>query len=176
MDAILARERLPHAFHAIVPQLSADLEGVRFAAEQALKRLLQACLDDAAVSTAVTLARMEAGTVAGGPPSAAAAIVAAIAGGLDPRSQRAWPAALSGKAGRAWTHLCLFLAHPCIAFSQSLCAGLRYVRMPCLHSFDCSRGYAGVQCRESYSSVWGDEAHHWQMHWWSASGRSALWQ
>ena len=97
LDATAAAERLPHAFHAVVPQLTADLEGVRFAAEEALKRLIAACLDGAAVAAAVNLASAGMGASAG-PPSAAAGVVASIAGALDPRTQDAWPSALSGAA------------------------------------------------------------------------------
>lgn len=49
------------------------------------------------VAAAVTLGRMGAGAAAG-PPSAPAGVVAAVAGALDARFQRAWPSALSGTA------------------------------------------------------------------------------
>lgn len=68
---------------------------MRFAAEQALKRLIEGCLDDAAVAGAVNLAAAGMGAAAG-PPSAAAGVVAAIARALDPRTEDAWPIALSG--------------------------------------------------------------------------------
>lgn len=104
LDATAGTERLPHACHAVVPQLAAALEGVRFAAEQALKRLIADCLDDAAVAAAVNLAGAGMGASAG-PPSAAAAVVASVAGALDLRCQDAWPSALSG------TGKCLSAGH-----------------------------------------------------------------
>ncbi len=70
---------------------------MRRRAEEALNRLIAACLDDAAVAAAVNLAGAGMGASAG-PPSAAAGVVASVAGALDPRTQDAWPSALSGGA------------------------------------------------------------------------------
>jgi hypothetical protein len=124
LDATAAAERLPHAFHAVVPQLTGDLEGVRFAAEEALKCLIAACLDDAAVAAAVNLAGAGMGASAG-PPSAAAGVVASVAGALDPRTQDAWPSALSG-AGSLSLALCS------IPNTQFACLRLRkYASWPC---------------------------------------------
>ncbi|BDA46153.1 RRP12-like protein [Coccomyxa sp. Obi] len=123
LDATAGTERLPHAFHAIVPQLTAALEGVRFAAEQALKRLVADCLDDAAVAAAVNLAGAGMGASAG-PPSAAAAVVASVAGALDLRSQDAWPSALSVSAVlfERLGHRGAALAEPLLERVGELCA------------------------------------------------------
>ena len=93
MDSRLARERLPTAFHSLVPLLSAESEGVRFGAEQALKRLLTVCFTDKLVAAAAT--QLQAGRA--GPLPAAAAVVAAVSGALGPSAPQAWPSALSGK-------------------------------------------------------------------------------
>ncbi len=92
MDSKLARERLPTAFHSLVPLLSTESEGVRFAAEQALKRLLTVCFTDELVAAAAT--QLQAGHA--GPPPAAAVVVASLSGALGPSSLQAWPSALSG--------------------------------------------------------------------------------
>lgn len=93
MDSRLARERLPTVFHSLVPLLSAESEGVRFAAEQALKRLLTVCFTNKLVAAAAM--QLQAGHA--GPPPAAAAVVAAVSGALSPSAPQAWLSALSGE-------------------------------------------------------------------------------
>lgn len=93
LDTRLAGERLPAAFHALVPLLSVESEGARFAAEQALRRLLTVCFTPELVAAAATQA--EAGRP--GPPPPAATVVATICGALGASSPQAWPSALSGE-------------------------------------------------------------------------------
>ena len=77
VDRGLAGERLPGAFHALVPLLQAESEGVRFATEQALKRLLATCFTPEL--------------------PAAAAVVASVCSALADSTPQAWPNALSGE-------------------------------------------------------------------------------
>ena len=93
VDRGLAGERLPGAFHALVPLLQAESEGVRFATEQALKRLLAACFTPELVAAAAT--QLESGRA--GPPPAAAAVVASVCSALADSTPQAWPNALSGE-------------------------------------------------------------------------------
>ena len=93
VDRGLAGERLPGAFHALVPLLQAESEGVRFAAEQALKRLLTTCFTPELVASAAL--QLQSGRV--GPPPAAAALVATVCSALADGSVQAWPNALPGE-------------------------------------------------------------------------------
>ena len=86
--------RLPQAFHALLPQLAAEQEGVRFGTQQALKNLIHDCLDDAVINTAVSRGSLGAG--AGAPPPAQN-VVAAVANMLTARYQDAWTNALPGE-------------------------------------------------------------------------------
>ena len=91
MDPSLAAARLPAAFHALVPQLVAEQEGVRFGTQQALKNLVHDCLNSDMVSTAVSQ-----GTLRGGGVAPAQSIVAAVASSLGARGQDGWTHALPG--------------------------------------------------------------------------------
>ena len=91
MDPTLAAARLPAAFHALVPQLVAEQEGVRFGTQQALKNLVHDCLSSDMVSTAVSQ-----GTLRGGWVAPAHSIVAAVASSLGARGQDGWTHALPG--------------------------------------------------------------------------------
>ena len=92
VDRGLAGERLPGAFHALAPLLQAESEGVRFAAEQALKRLLTTCFMPELVAAAAL--QLESGRA--GPRQSAAAVVATLCSALADSSVQAWPNALSG--------------------------------------------------------------------------------
>lgn len=89
----MAGERLPAAFHALVPLLHAESDGVRFASEQALKRLLTVCFTDELVAAS---AMQNASGRSSAPPAAAAA-VAAVCGVLGSSTPKAWSSALSGE-------------------------------------------------------------------------------
>ena len=91
MNPTLAAARLPAAFHALVPQLVAEQEGVRFGTQQALKNLVHDCLSSHMVSTAVSQ-----GTLRGGGVAPAQSIVAAVASSLGARGQDGWTHALPG--------------------------------------------------------------------------------
>lgn len=92
LDSRLAGERLPAAFHALVPLLHAESDGVRFASEQALRRLLTVCFTDELVAASAT--HLASGRP--GAPPAAAAVVAAVCGALGSSTPQAWSSALSG--------------------------------------------------------------------------------
>jgi hypothetical protein len=93
LDPSLCGTRLPHAFHALMPQLLAGQEGVRFGTQQALKNLVNDCIDDDMIQTAVSRT-----TVGSSAPAPLQSIVAAIASTLGPRYQDAWAHALPGTA------------------------------------------------------------------------------
>ena len=93
LDSRLAGERLPAAFHALVPLLHAESDGVRFASEQALRRLLTVCFTDELVAASAT--HLASGR--SGAPPAAAAVVAAVCGALGSSIPQAWSSALSGE-------------------------------------------------------------------------------
>lgn len=83
--------RLPQAFHALLPQLCAQQEGVRFGTQQALKNLINDCLDASMVNTAVSR-----GSIHGAAMPPAQNIVLAVANMLTVRHQDGWLNALSG--------------------------------------------------------------------------------
>ena len=85
----MCAERLPAALHALVPQLAAPQEGVRFAASQALHALVASCLDPGAASA--SLMRPGRG------PSPAQRSMAALEAALEPRYHDALPLALPGR-------------------------------------------------------------------------------
>ncbi len=91
LDASVCALRLPQAFHALLPQLCAEQEGVRFGTQQALKNLIHDCLDEGTVNTAVSRSSMGSSAM---PP--AHNIVVAVANTLTVRYQDGWINALSG--------------------------------------------------------------------------------
>lgn len=89
-DAALCAARLPRAVHALVPQLAVEHEGVRFATGACLKNIINECVDDAMISTAL----------AGGSGKQAPqllSVLAALEGSLGPHYQDAWEACLPGR-------------------------------------------------------------------------------
>ena len=93
LESRLAGERLPAAFHALVPLLHAESDGVRFASEQALRRLLLVCFTDELTEASVThLASSRSGA-----PPAVAAVMGAVCGALGSSTPQAWSSALSGE-------------------------------------------------------------------------------
>ena len=90
-DPALCGLRLPQAFHALVPQLLAPQDGVRFGTQQALKNLINDCIDSDMMQAAVSRA-----AVSGGAPAPLQSIVAAVAGSLGARYQDAWTHSLPG--------------------------------------------------------------------------------
>ena len=74
---------------------------MRFASEQALKRLLTVCFTDELVAaSAMQIARGRSRA-----PPAAAAAVAAVCGVLGSSTPKAWPSALSGEIS-LWSVAC----------------------------------------------------------------------
>eukprot|EP00873_Tetraselmis_striata_P019446 jgi/Tetstr1/439710/TSEL_028129.t1 len=76
---------LPRVAHALVQQLGAEQDGVRFGAAEELQRVLQSCLDEKLLA---------AKPGANGKPTAAQGVVSAVASALSPQYADAWPAAL----------------------------------------------------------------------------------
>lgn len=93
-DAALCAARLPRAVHALVPQLAAEQESVRYAAGACLKNLIAECVDDDMVAAAL------AGGAAKPPPLLS--VLAALEGSLGPHYQDAWDACLPGEWGLLW--------------------------------------------------------------------------
>ncbi|PRW60392.1 ARM repeat superfamily [Chlorella sorokiniana] len=85
-DAALCAARLPRAVHALVTQLAAEQESVRYAAGACLKNLIAECVDDGMVEAAL------AGGTAKPPPLLS--VLAALEGSLGPHYQDAWDACL----------------------------------------------------------------------------------
>ena len=93
LDVSVCASRLPQAFHLLLPHLAAQQDGVRFGTQQALKNLINDCLDEGMINTAVSRGSMGA---AAGAPAPAQSIVLAVANMLTARSQDAWTNALPG--------------------------------------------------------------------------------
>ena len=84
-----AMQQLPAAFHTLVPQLAAEQESVRYAAGMCLKNIINECVDDAAVGTAL------AGGSSKQPPPLLS-VLAALEGSLGAHYQDAWDGCLPG--------------------------------------------------------------------------------
>ena len=120
LDASVCALRLPQAFHLLLPHLAAEQDGVRFGTQQALKNLINDCLDEGMINTGVSRGSMGA---AAGAPTPAQGIVSAVANMLTARSQDAWTNALPGahasvfstshETSSAWGHK-LFHHVPCM--------------------------------------------------------------
>lgn len=91
-DAALCAARLPRAVHALVPQLTAEQESVRYAAGACLKNLIAECVDEGMVAAAL------AGGATKPPPLLS--VLAALEGSLGPHYQDSWDACLPGGALR----------------------------------------------------------------------------
>ena len=92
LDASVCAQRVAQAFHSLLPQLCAQQEGVRFGTQQALKNLIDDCMDEAMIHRAVSHGSMRSATL---PP--AQNIVLAVANMLTVRHQDGWLNALSGR-------------------------------------------------------------------------------
>ena len=77
----------------LLPHLAAQQDGVRFGTQQALKNLINDCLDEAMINTAVSRGSVGAAATA---PAPVQGIVSAVANMLTARSQEAWTNALPG--------------------------------------------------------------------------------
>ena len=91
LDASVCAQQVAQAFHSLLPQLCAQQEGVRFGTQQALKNLINDCMDEAMIQTAVSQGSMRSTAL---PP--AQNIVLAVANMLTVRYQDGWINALSG--------------------------------------------------------------------------------
>jgi ribosomal RNA-processing protein 12 len=89
-DPAAATGRLPRAFHALVPQLAAEQETVRYAAGMCLKNVINDCVDEAAVAAAL------AGGGVGHAAPPLLSVLAALEGSLGPSYQDAWEHCLPG--------------------------------------------------------------------------------
>lgn len=86
VDAKACAARLPKAVHALVPQLAAEQDGVRFATSETLRNLLTSCISDGMLSEALASR--------GGKPTPLESIISAVVGALGPRYQDGWALAL----------------------------------------------------------------------------------
>ena len=82
-----AAARLPRAFHALMPLLGADTDGVRLAACAALQHLVAECVDATAVAAALASAGARAPLVG---------VLAAVESSLGARYQEAWGGSVQG--------------------------------------------------------------------------------
>ncbi|GFR52360.1 hypothetical protein Agub_g14918 [Astrephomene gubernaculifera] len=91
VDPAACAARLPRAVHALVPQLAAEQDGVRYGTSQALRTLITDCLTADTVAAA-RRARPTGPSSSG--PTPLASLVAAVASTLSARYQDAWGMAL----------------------------------------------------------------------------------
>ena len=87
-DPRLCAQRLPRAFHTLVPQLAAEQENVRYAAGACLKNIIDQCVDDDMMAAALAGSRKQ--------PPPLLSMLAALEGSLGAQYQDAWDSSLPG--------------------------------------------------------------------------------
>ncbi|GLI63541.1 hypothetical protein VaNZ11_006530 [Volvox africanus] len=92
VDPAACAARLPRTVHALVPQLAAEQDGVRYGTFEVLRAIITDCL----TPDVINAARMTRGSAvgAGAGPTALASLVAAVASALSAQYQDAWGMAL----------------------------------------------------------------------------------
>ncbi|KAJ9506030.1 hypothetical protein QJQ45_002495 [Haematococcus lacustris] len=93
-DPGLCAARLARAVHALVPQLSAEQDGVRFGTSQALRNLLRGCVTAEMVTAAVEAARTQAGGAKHQAAAPLQSVLVALTSGLGPQQHIGWDKAL----------------------------------------------------------------------------------
>ena len=106
LDAMACAARLPVAAHALAPLLEGEQDGVRLAAARTLIALIEGCLDEKAVESAVGMSGMVM-RAANRPIAPAVSVVAAILGALSAQHRSAWSNALPGTPSMLCTNACL---------------------------------------------------------------------
>ncbi|GLC60588.1 hypothetical protein PLESTB_001631100 [Pleodorina starrii] len=89
-DPAACAARLPRAVHALVPQLAAEQDGVRYGTFEALRGLISDCL----TKEVIAAAKLPRGSGAASGPTPLASLVSAVAAALSARYQDAWGMAL----------------------------------------------------------------------------------
>ncbi|GIL82209.1 hypothetical protein Vretifemale_11129 [Volvox reticuliferus] len=94
-DPAACAARLPRTVHALVPQLAAEQDGVRYSTFEALRAIITDCLTPDVIAAAKVTRGSAAGAgAAGSGPTALASLVAAVASALSAQYQDAWGMAL----------------------------------------------------------------------------------
>ncbi|EFJ51860.1 hypothetical protein VOLCADRAFT_87463 [Volvox carteri f. nagariensis] len=91
-DPAACAARLPRAVHALVPQLVAEQDGVRYGTFEALRGLISDCLNPQVVAAAKMPRGVGSGAAGG--PTPLSSLVLAVAAALSARYQDAWGMAL----------------------------------------------------------------------------------
>ncbi|GIL64267.1 hypothetical protein Vafri_18268 [Volvox africanus] len=92
VDPAACAARLPRTVHALVPQLAAEQDGVRYGTFEVLRAIITDCLTPDVINAAKVTRGSAVGAGAG--PTALASLVAAVASALSAQYQDAWGMAL----------------------------------------------------------------------------------
>lgn len=116
-DQALCTSHLPRVFHALVPHMTAEQDGVRFGTSQALRNLIVDCMDDKMIAKGI------AGSAHGSKSAPAVlSVIAAVTGTLGARYEEVWPLSLA-VAGTLIERLGQHPAGPSLSHSVLKCIG-----------------------------------------------------